>query len=99
MGSVGARPHHAGAGALRHLEEAVFQRLPPDSDRLEQWLVTRVAWHVLESPAWVRPPTSSRGPAPRARQAQPALAQESLDLPGRRIGKPRRVDLDRDRGD
>ena len=42
---IGARPLHPGAGALRHLEEPVLQRLRSDGDRLEQRVVAGIARH------------------------------------------------------
>ena len=45
MHGVGARPLDAGAGALRHLEEAVLQGLRADGDRLEQRVVAGIARH------------------------------------------------------
>ena len=42
---IGARPLDAGAGALRHLEEAVLQRLRADGDRLEERVVAGIARH------------------------------------------------------
>lgn len=45
VGEIAARPEHAGAGALRHLVEAVLQDLRSDADRLEQRVVARIARH------------------------------------------------------
>ena len=69
MGGIGPGLQRAGPGALRHLVEAVLQRLGPDPDRLEQDVVAWIARHLTGSPrkirrrcGWPRRCRSSRRP-------------------------------------